>query len=212
MKKITLFLVGIALLMTTSCSTTASGAWNGAWIGGAIGSAIGGITGGHRGSDIGHLMGMAIGAGTGAAVGAANEASVKENIAARTQTRHNDSDYAYVDNALVEIDNARFINDNNTLQIKGGETAQITFEVHNATGEVLKNIVIGVNETTGNKRLLVSQPILVEHIRPHGALRYTANISAYKNLKDGTANFQLYVKEKNKLMCEPIEFEVELQK
>lgn len=80
MKKIGIYLVGAALLVSSCGTYTGQGAYAGATFGSILGSAIGGISGGWRGSDIGTIVGMAGGAAVGAAIGAAADQKQQEKI------------------------------------------------------------------------------------------------------------------------------------
>ena len=79
MKKSTIILVGVVLLLSSCNTYTGAGAYTGGMFGSILGSAIGGITGGPRGSDVGAIVGMAGGAAIGAVIGsAADEQEQKE--------------------------------------------------------------------------------------------------------------------------------------
>lgn len=229
MKKIIVCAMAV-LMVLSSCTTTGAGALTGAWFGGAVGSAVGGIAGGFRGSDIGRLVGMAVGAGTGAAIASAAEnqerrAYYEERV--RRSGRDYDDRYAgdysdgrqnrtsevmtYADECPLSVSNARYVNDKETVHLSKGETAKVTFEIHNTSDKALTNIVPMVKETTGNKKILVSQPVMVESIAPRRTLRYTASISAYKSLKSGKANFELYVIADGKVVSNIVEFDVPLE-
>jgi len=80
MKKVMVFAVGAALLMSSCGSYMATGAYTGSSIGGMLGSAIGGITGGGRGSDWGYIIGMAGGAAVGGAIGNAADKAQQRKI------------------------------------------------------------------------------------------------------------------------------------
>ncbi|MBQ9230569.1 MAG: hypothetical protein IJ190_05225 [Prevotella sp.] len=80
MKKIGIYLIGAALLVSSCGTYTGQGAYAGATFGSILGSAIGGISGGWRGSDIGTIVGMAGGAAVGAAIGAAADQKQQEKI------------------------------------------------------------------------------------------------------------------------------------
>ena len=96
MKKIGLYVVGAAF-MVSSCGTyTGTGAYAGGTFGAILGSAIGGISGGCRGSDIGTIVGMAGGAAVGAAIGAAADQKRQEEIEGyhrRMEERERQYDY-----------------------------------------------------------------------------------------------------------------------
>lgn len=110
----------------------------------------------------------------------------------------------------IRIENISFINSNNTVHISQGEVAKIVFEIRNVTDSQWDNIVPMVQETTGNKRLLVSPSIMIESIAPRRAVRYTAFISAQKNLKTGTAHFKLSVTRNGEVFSNVEEFDVPL--
>lgn len=80
MKKIGIYLMGAALVVSSCGTYTGQGAYAGATFGSVLGSAIGGISGGWRGSDIGTIVGMAGGAAVGAAIGAAADQRQQEKI------------------------------------------------------------------------------------------------------------------------------------
>ncbi len=96
MKKIGIYVVGAAF-MVSSCGTyTGTGAYAGGTIGAVLGSAIGGISGGWRGRDIGTIVGMAGGAAVGAAIGAAADQKRQEEIEGyhrRMEERERQYDY-----------------------------------------------------------------------------------------------------------------------
>ena len=110
----------------------------------------------------------------------------------------------------IEISNARFINDAGTTHIDKGELVKVSFELRNQAGHSLYNVVPLIQETTGNKHLLISPSTLVERIPAKGALRYTAYISAEKSLKTGTAHFVLSVLIDDTTVSNTIEFDVPL--
>lgn len=80
MKKIGIWTMGAALLLSSCGTYTGEGAYAGGTIGAILGSAIGGISGGWRGSDIGTIVGMAGGAAVGAAIGAQADQKRQEQI------------------------------------------------------------------------------------------------------------------------------------
>lgn len=110
----------------------------------------------------------------------------------------------------IVISNARFINDQNTTHIAKGELVKISFEVKNATGDAISNVVPVVKETTENKHLFISPSTLVERLAGHKAIRYTAYVSAEKSLKTGTAHFVISVYSNNQLISNTIEFDIDL--
>ncbi|MBQ8154549.1 MAG: hypothetical protein IJ069_12905 [Prevotella sp.] len=96
MKKIGLYVIGAAFLVSSCGTYTGTGAYAGGTIGAVLGSAIGGISGGWRGSDIGTIVGMAGGAAVGAAIGAAADQKRQEEIEGyhrRMEERERQYDY-----------------------------------------------------------------------------------------------------------------------
>ena len=65
---------------------------------------------------------------------------------------------------------------------------------------LLANTIYGVRpavvETTHNKHIAVSAPIIIEKIAPGKGIRYTAMVKADRKLKDGTAHFKVFASEK----------------
>lgn len=80
MKKVFVYAMAGALLMSSCGSYTASGAYTGSMLGSILGSAIGGLSDGPRGSDWGSILGMAGGAVVGAAVGSAADRAQEERV------------------------------------------------------------------------------------------------------------------------------------
>ena len=110
----------------------------------------------------------------------------------------------------IKIENARFINEQNTTHIAKGELVKISFEIRNMSDAAINNVVPVVKETTGNKHLLISPSTLVERLAAHKAIRYTAYVSAEKTLKTGTAHFVIAVYSDNNQISNTIEFDVTL--
>ena len=199
MKKVSIWIVSVALLVS-SCGTYAGqGAYAGASFGSVLGSAIGGISGGWRGSDIGTVVGMAGGAAVGAAIGSAadkkqqermdgyyNRPEQRERQYARVQPVPNNK----VSNDII-IRHARFIDANNDGILKAGEECKITFEIMNHTNHTLFDVQPTVYDVTGNKHLHISPNLLIESIAPNSGVRYTATVLAGKKLKDGTVKIRV---------------------
>lgn len=95
----------------------------------------------------------------------------------------------------LEIRNVVFKDIDNNYSLRRGELAQITMEVYNNTTEPMYNIQPMVKETTGNKHIYVSEPIIVERIAPGKGIRYTAMVKADNKLKEGTACFTVIVRQ-----------------
>ena len=98
MKKMGIWVVGAALMLSSCDTYTGQGAYTGGTIGAILGSAIGGISGGWRGSDIGTIVGMAGGAAVGAAIGAQAdkaEAEKYETYKREREQRRAERNYPY---------------------------------------------------------------------------------------------------------------------
>lgn len=80
MKKVFVYAIAGALLVSSCGSYTASGAYTGSTLGSILGSAIGGLSDGPRGSDLGSIIGMAGGAVVGAAIGSAADKAQERRI------------------------------------------------------------------------------------------------------------------------------------
>lgn len=80
MKKVFLYAMAGALLVSSCGTYTGNGAYTGSMLGSILGSAIGGLSDGPRGSDIGSIIGMAGGAVVGAAIGSAADRAQEERI------------------------------------------------------------------------------------------------------------------------------------
>ena len=110
----------------------------------------------------------------------------------------------------IQIENARFINNDNTVHIAKGELVKISFEVRNMSNKNLYGIVPTVKETMGNKHLYISPATMIENLGARKAIRYTAYVSAEKSLKKGTAHFTITVESAGKQLSNVIEFDVPL--
>lgn len=110
----------------------------------------------------------------------------------------------------VTLSEVRFINDSNTEHIGRGELVKISFELRNTSGGMLSSLVPTVQETTGNKRLMISPSTMIESLAAGKVLRYTTYISAQKNLKTGVAHFVVSVKSNGATVSNVVEFDIPL--
>ena len=94
----------------------------------------------------------------------------------------------------LEIRNVRYVGNGTTLS--SGELARVTVEVYNNSTASLYGVRPAVVETTHNKHIAVSAPIIIEKIAPGKGIRYTAMVKADRKLKDGTAHFKVFASEK----------------
>ena len=181
MKKILMAALGVALILTTSCTTSNQfyGTMTGASVGGLFGSAIGGITGGPRGHDAGTIIGMAVGGAIGAAA-----------TAPKTSTEKRSSDYGeyseygydgyYSPYADLEISNLRLVESTRDNCINAGEHAKLVFEIRNTGRDYIYT-----------KQIYLSPTAIVSELAPGRAVRYTSEVVATSKLKSGTARFAI---------------------
>ena len=96
---------------------------------------------------------------------------------------------------MIELRNVRFINEAGNLTLRRGEIAKIVVEVYNRTSDYIYGVQPQVVETTGNKHVFVSSPILVEKLAPGRGIRYTAMVKADRRIKNGEISFAVSAKE-----------------
>lgn len=101
------------------------------------------------------------------------------------------------DNNLIEIRNARFVDDNQDGRLNAGELCKVIFEVHNTSQNMLTDVQPVVVETSGNRQVAVSPGIHVERMAPGQGIRYTAMVKASRKLKDGNSCFRVYAAQGN---------------
>lgn len=119
------------------------------------------------------------------------------------------SDSAPVSASPLELRSVRFVGKGNGLELHSGELAKVVVEVYNNTPEYMYNVKPMVMETSGNKHVFVSAPIIVEKIAPGKGIRYTAMVKADKKLKDGKVHFTVCAQESAQLRKSEIrEFDV----
>lgn len=92
----------------------------------------------------------------------------------------------------LEVRNARFVDGNQDRRLNAGELCKVIFEVYNVSQDVVTDVQPMVVETTGNKRVGISNTIHVERILPGKGVRYTAMVKAGKKLKAGKLTFRVY--------------------
>lgn len=111
----------------------------------------------------------------------------------------------------LSIRNVRYVG--NGMTLSSGELAKVTVEVYNNSTRSLYNVQPAVVETTGNRHIFVSAPIIIEKIAPGKGIRYTAMVKADRKLKDGTARFKVFATEKaGGIRSEAEEFSVETRR
>lgn len=109
---------------------------------------------------------------------------------------------------ILEIVNARFVDDNEDNCLNRNETCKVIFEIVNRGHEPVYDVVPTVVETTGNKHIFISPSIHVEKVSPGSGVRYTAMVKADRKLKDGMARFCVSVIHEGKSISKVNEFNI----
>ena len=204
MNKKTIFagLMASALLLS-SCQSMSQfyGATTGASIGGMFGSAIGGMADGPRGSDLGTVVGMAVGG----IIGAAATAPKTDGGNYRSSDYYYDygvDDYrqnnAYSPYANIEIENLRFVDENNSNTLDAEEHAKLVFIIRN-TGRDYVYDIAPVITVSGTKEIYLSPTAIVKELAPGKAVRYQSEVIATRKLKNGTVDFSIGFSDGDKL-------------
>ena len=204
MNKKTVFagLMASALLLS-SCQSMSQfyGATTGASIGGMFGSAIGGIADGPRGSDLGTVVGMAVGG----IIGAAATAPKTDDGNYRSSDYYYDYDMddyrqnnAYSPFASIEIEELRFVDENNNRALDANEHAKLVFILRN-TGRDYVYDIAPVITVSGTKEIYLSPTAIVKELAPGKAVRYQSEVIATKKLKNGKVDFSIAFSDGDKL-------------
>ena len=204
MNKRTVFagLIASAMLLS-SCQSISQfyGATTGASIGGMFGSAIGGIADGPRGSDMGTVVGMAIGG----IIGAAATAPRTNDGNYRSSDYYYDYDMddyrqnnAYSPYASIEIQELRFVDENNNNALDANEHAKLVFIIRN-TGRDYVYDIAPVITVSGTKEIYLSPTAIVKELGPGKAVRYQSEVVATKKLKSGAVDFSIAFSDGDKL-------------
>ncbi len=215
MKKSFIIFIGVALLLSSCSSYTASGAMVGGEFGHVVGSAIGGISGGWRGHHMGSLIGTVGGAVAGAAIGAAVEKSA-ENRSQRGQNDNLPDDRDYADGGQNQsyggqndclnseqtllLHRAAIYDSDHNGVLTRGEECTVSFEILNTSASTIYDVYPIVEDVTGNRHVQVSPNLRVESIAPYRGIRYTATILADRRLKDGEIIVRVGVAQGNRLI------------
>ena len=203
MKKTVFVALTATALLMSSCQTMNQfyGATTGAYIGGIFGSAIGGMADGPRGSDLGTVAGMAIGG----IIGAAATAPKTDDGNYRSSDYNYDYDMDdYRENnfyspfASIEIEELRFVDENNNHILDADERAKLVFIMRN-TGRDYVYDIAPVITVSGTKQIYLSPTAIVKELAPGKAVRYQSEIIATKKLKSGTADFSIGFSDGDKL-------------
>lgn len=177
------------------------GAATGASLGGLFGSAIGGMADGPRGHDMGTVVGMAIGG----IIGAAATAPKTDDGNYRSSDYYYDygtDDYRennyYSPFANIEIEELRFVDENNNRALDAGEHARLVFIIRNMGRDYVYDIA-PVITVSGTKEIYLSPTAIVKELGPGKAVRYQSEIVATKKLKNGNADFSIGLSDGDKL-------------
>ena len=203
MKKTVFVALTATALLLSSCQSMSQfyGATTGASIGGMFGSAIGGVLDGPRGSDLGTVAGMAIGG----IIGAAATAPKTDDGNYRSSDYYYDygvDDYrqnnAYSPYANIEIENLRFVDENNSNTLDAEEHAKLVFIIRN-TGRDYVYDIAPVITVSGTKEIYLSPTAIVKELAPGKAVRYQSEVIATRKLKNGTVDFSIGFSDGDKL-------------
>ena len=195
MKKIAFVALTASVLALSSCQSMNQfyGVATGASIGGLFGSAIGGIADGPRGSDLGTAVGMAVGG----IIGAAATAPKTDNGNYRSSDyyyEYGTDDYRqnnyYSPYANIEIEELRFVDENNNRALDANEHAKLVFIIRN-TGRDYVYDIAPVITVTGTKQIYLSPTAIVKELGPGKAVRYQSELIATKKLNNGTVDFSI---------------------
>lgn len=177
------------------------GTATGASLGGLFGSAIGGMADGPRGHDMGTVVGMAIGG----IIGAAATAPKTDDGNYRSSDYYYDygtDDYRennyYSPFANIEIEELRFVDENNNRALDAGEHAKLVFIIRNMGRDYVYDIA-PVITVSGTKEIYLSPTAIVKELGPGKAVRYQSEIVATKKLKNGNADFSIGLSDGDKL-------------
>ena len=211
-KQITTYFIGILALamLCSGCSTNRMAAGDpgavlaGASIGGNVGGAIGGLIGesnrgwrgGYRGSAIGTIVGTTAGAAIANAATAPKQTEEYSYRVERTQPSRPQPQYSSAIENL-RIHNIRFIDANRDHTINSGENCKVIFEIINEGNRTAFNVVPVVAEITGMKRIYISPSVMIEQIKPHEGVKYTASINAGERIKTGEVIIRVAVADEN---------------
>lgn len=203
MKKTVFVALMASALLLTSCQSMNQfyGVATGASLGGMFGSAIGGLADGPRGHDLGRVAGMAIGGIIGAAATAPNT----EDGNYRSSDYYYDYDMddyrqnnSYSPFASIEIEELRFVDENNNRALDAGEHAKLVFIMRN-TGRDYVYDIAPVITVSGTKQIYLSPTAIVKELGPGKAVRYQSEVIATRKLKNGTADFSIGFSDGDKL-------------
>ena len=93
----------------------------------------------------------------------------------------------------LTLQNLRFVGQDGNDAINRGEICTLVFELANASGQTVYDIVPYISELAGNEHISISPSTSIETLAHGDAIRYTATLKADSRLKVGTATFRIAV-------------------
>lgn len=223
MKKFLIAAMSAALVFSSCNTTESgaiNGASMGSVFGSALGGLLGGYRGHGIGTMVGMVAGGATGAVIGSQREAARREEGLERREQRRMEREQQtmernrpstrrqkpartSDYGQgysmgmeTDEAVkspLTLQNLRFVGQDGNEAINRGEICTLVFELANASGQAVYDVVPYISELSGNEHITISPSTSIETIAHGDAIRYTATLKADTRLKAGTATFRIAV-------------------
>jgi hypothetical protein len=217
MKK--LLILGLCVSLTACGTTGMQGNPGAIMVGAQVGNMVGSIIGNNSNDYAGWAISTIAGTIAGAAIGNAIS-TPKNNVQQQQQSgytvqdnsypepangnysngNYNNGNYSnnnYQNSAVlpVAIQNIRFVDDNNNHAIGSGEFCKLIFELYNNSNKTVYGIYPEIQ--LSSKRVGVSAPALVDKILPGQKVRYTASVYGYSNLRDGSVDFTMTIRQQN---------------
>jgi len=201
MKK-TIYLLVMAVSLTSWYTTSMQGSpaavAAGSSIGSIVGSIVGERAGGYNGSQFGALIGTVAGAAIGNALTTPRQE--KEVIEEVQPTE------PYYAPSGLRVTNIRFIDDNRNHTIDAEENCKLVFDIVNEGDVSAYNITPIIEEVSGMKHIAISPSAQISYLPQGDRVRYTATIAGGKRLKSGEAVFRVYTTESNGAISATHEF------
>ena len=100
--------------------------------------------------------------------------------------------------ASIEIEELRFVDENNNRALDGGEHAKLVFIMRN-TGRNYVYDIAPVITVSGTKEIYLSPTAIVKELAPGKAVRYQSEVIATRKLKNGSVDFSIGFSDGDKL-------------
>lgn len=97
---------------------------------------------------------------------------------------------AYSPYASLEIEELRFVDENNNRALDAGEHAKLVFLIRN-TGRDYVYDIAPVITVSGTKQIYLSPTAIVKELGPGKVVRYQSEVVATNKLKSGTVDFSI---------------------